>query len=44
VGVYLIPKEWIELALSSYNKEVGTSLDPLIIDKAKAAYIKRMKE
>lgn len=28
----------IELALLSYKEEVGTSLDPLSINKAKAAY------
>lgn len=56
LDVYLIPKEWIELALSCYNKEVGcsppegvnnatrSSLDPLITNKAKAGYIKRMKD
>lgn len=43
LDVYLIPKEMIELALLSYKEEVGTSLDPLSINKAKAAYIRRMK-
>ena len=33
----------IELALLSYKEEAGTSLDPLSINKAKAAYIRRMK-
>jgi group I intron endonuclease len=45
LDVYLIPKEMIELTLLSYKEEVevGTSLDPLSINKAKAAYIRRMK-
>jgi group I intron endonuclease len=43
VDVYLIPKEWIGLALLFYCEQVGTYSDPLITNKAKAAYIERMK-